>query len=120
MLGVSMYAARLLGAVGAVTCLAAGLAACSKGGAAVGPSTGDVVATATDSSCELARTELAAGVTKFVVSNSGSKITEFEVMQGDKIMAEVENLSPQTQRSLTVELAAGSYDGVCKPGMAGK
>jgi iron uptake system component EfeO len=115
-----MNAARLLGAVGALTCLAAGLAACTKVGPAAGPTSGDVAVTATDSSCALARTELAAGVTKFVVSNNGSKITEFEVMQGDKIQAEVENLSPQTQRSITVELAAGSYDGVCRPGMAGK
>jgi iron uptake system component EfeO len=114
-----MYAARLLGAVGAATCLVAGLAACGRDDAA-SPATGDVAVTAADSACQFARTELAAGVTRFVVTNNGSKITDFEVLQGGKILGEVENLSPQTSRSLTIELTAGSYDGICKPGMAGE
>jgi iron uptake system component EfeO len=113
-----MHAARLLGAVGAAACLVVGVAACGKSGAA-GPTAGDVAVTATDSSCQLASTELAAGVTRFVIQNNGGKITEFEVLQGDRIIGEVENLSPQTSRNLTIELAAGTYDGVCKPGMAG-
>jgi iron uptake system component EfeO len=113
-----MHAARLLRAVGAAACLVAGLAACGKDGAA-GPTAGDVAVTATDSSCQLARTELAAGVTKFVIQNNGGKITEFEVLQGGRILGEVENLSPQTSRNVSIELAEGTYDGVCKPGMAG-
>ncbi len=115
-----MRSARLLG-VGGVTAVLAlsALAACSKGGTTAGPTTGDVAVAATDTTCGLARTNLAAGVTKFVITNSGNQITEFEVFQGTKVLGEVENISPQTTRNLTVELAAGSYDGVCKPGMAG-
>jgi iron uptake system component EfeO len=112
-----MKSARLLGAIvaaGTATVLAAGLAACSKGATA-----GDVAVTATDSTCQLDHTELAAGVTTFVIANNGGKITEFEVMQDGRIIGEVENLSPQTSRNVTVELAAGSYQGVCRPGMAG-
>jgi iron uptake system component EfeO len=58
-------------------------------------------------------------VVKFSITNSGSKVTEFYVFRGDRALGEVEFISPQTTRSLSVELAAGDYTGVCKPGMAG-
>jgi iron uptake system component EfeO len=100
---------------------AGGLAACSgeqKEPAAAG---GPVQVNATDTGCELARTEVDAGTSVFSVKNGGSKITEFYVYApGDRIMGEVENVAPGLTRELHVELPAGTYEATCKPGMVGK
>ncbi len=100
--------------------LAAGaLVAVSGCGSPAPPAGAKVTVAANDSGCLLGRTDMAAGVTTFVVTNTGTKITEFYVFKGDKALGEVENVSPGTSRELSVELTAGSYVGVCKPGMAG-
>ena len=110
-----MHRARLLAVAGLVALAAS---ACGKDTPA---SPGhEAAVTASDTACTLAQTELSAGVIKFSVTNTGAKITEFYVFQGDKALGEVENISPQTTRTLSVELAAGTYQGVCKPGMVGE
>jgi iron uptake system component EfeO len=79
-----------------------------------------IAVTATDSACQIAKTELTAGTYTFAVSNKGSKVTEFYVYgKGNKIEAEVENISPSVTRDVTVELKSGQYQGACKPGMTG-
>jgi iron uptake system component EfeO len=96
--------------------------------AACGGGSGDDAATAadtvpvaaTDDACEVGAAELEAGTHEFAVTNSGSKITEFYVYaEGDRVMAEVENIAPGLSRDLLVELPAGEYETVCKPGMIG-
>jgi iron uptake system component EfeO len=105
--------------------LTASLAGCSEsstsakdaGGSAPGP----VTVVAADTACKVADTELEAGVATFAVKNEGAKITEFYVYaDGDRIMGEVENIGPGLTRELRVELAAGTYQTACKPGMLGK
>ena len=95
---------------------------------ACGGGSGDDAATAvdaipvaaTDDACEVEAAELEAGTHEFAVTNSGSKITEFYVYaEGDRVMAEVENIAPGLSRDLLVELPAGEYETVCKPGMIG-
>jgi iron uptake system component EfeO len=110
---------RLLGVASAAAVLVAGLAACTKDEAPGAATTNDVAVTATDTACTLASTNLAAGVSRFTITNTGSKITEFYVFKGDKALGEVENISPGTSRKVSIELSAGTYDGVCKPGMVG-
>jgi len=79
-----------------------------------------VAVTSTDNECKLDRTDLAAGANTFQVTNKGGKTTEFYVYAGgDKVVGEVENVAPGLTRQLTVELAAGEYEGACKPGMVG-
>ena len=116
-----MRTARLISLAAATATLAIGLAACGKdappGAAAAGT---DVAVNASDSACTLAKTELVAGVNKFTITNTGAKITEFYVFQGERALGEVENISPGTSRHLSVELVAGPYQAVCKPGMAGE
>jgi iron uptake system component EfeO len=86
---------------------------------AAGPK-GAVQVTATDAECKISHTEVPAGVTSFTVTNQGTKVTEFYVYAaGDRVMGEVENIGPGVSRELHVELAAGSYQTACKPGMSG-
>jgi iron uptake system component EfeO len=109
---------RLLTVAALSGLVVAGAAACASKEKSTAPAL-KVAVTATDTACTLDRTELHAGVNEFVVTNGGSKVTEFYVFQGESIKGEVENIGPGVTRSLHVELAAGDYTGVCKPGMAG-
>lgn len=107
-----------LAAAGLVT---VGLAAC--GGSAGGDATADasINVVATDTECQVSKTETTAGTSVFQVTNNGSKVTEFYVYaDGDRIMGEVENIAPGVRREVHVELTAGQYQTACKPGMTGK
>jgi uncharacterized cupredoxin-like copper-binding protein len=102
------------------------LAACSSGTTTSGSSadSGRVTVTATDDTCTVSRTELAVGTTTFAVTNKGSKITEVYVYgQQDgaftKVVSEVENIGPGTSRTMSADLADGTYEVACKPGQAG-
>ncbi|SCE71468.1 iron uptake system protein EfeO [Micromonospora mirobrigensis] len=80
-----------------------------------------VTVKATDTTCEVATTDLTAGQATFSVTNSGSKVNEFYVYAaGDRVMGEVENIAPGLTRELRVELPAGAYETACKPGMSGR
>jgi iron uptake system component EfeO len=75
---------------------------------------------ASDDACDVEASELPAGTHEFEVTNAGSKVTEFYVYgDGDRVIAEVENIAPGLSRPLLVELPAGDYEAVCKPGMVG-
>ncbi len=56
-----------------------------------------------------------------MITNNGTKVTEFYVYgEGERVMGEVENISPGLQRKLIVQLAEpGTYQTACKPGMVG-
>ncbi len=76
--------------------------------------------TASDDACDVEAGELTAGTHEFEVTNSGSTVTEFYVYaEGDRVMAEVENIAPGLTRPLLVELPAGEYETACRPGMSG-
>jgi iron uptake system component EfeO len=97
--------------------LTAGCGSKSSAGAA---GSGSVAVKATDKTCEVAADSVAAGRRTFAVTNKGSNITEVYVYaSGDRVMGEVENIGPSTQRNLTVDLVPGDYQVACKPGMVG-
>jgi len=81
----------------------------------------EVTVTASDTACDLSGTEGATGANTFVITNDGTKVTEFYVYgEGERVMGEVENISPGLQRKLIVQLGeAGTYQTACKPGMVG-
>jgi iron uptake system component EfeO len=112
---------RILALV-AVGALGGTLAACGgdkadEGTPAAG---GPITVKATDTACEVAKTTLDAGTHVFSIANSGNKVTEFYVYaDGDRVMGEVENITPGLSRELRVELPAGTYQAACKPGMIG-
>jgi len=80
-----------------------------------------VTVNATDTGCALSASEGGTGPTTFVVTNNGTKVTEFYVYDKDGgVLEEVENISPGLQRQLAVEFKdAGPYKVACKPGMVG-
>ncbi|MGI8793927.1 MAG: cupredoxin domain-containing protein [Acidimicrobiales bacterium] len=73
----------------------------------------------TNTACNAAKTELEAGKLTFKVVNKGDKATELYVLDGDRVINEVENVGPGTSRTMTVDLPAGTYDLGCKPGQSG-
>jgi iron uptake system component EfeO len=81
----------------------------------------EITVEASDTECTLSGTEGATGANTFVITNNGSKVTEFYVYgEGDRVMGEVENVSPGLQRKLIVQLTQpGTYQTACKPGMIG-
>ncbi len=81
----------------------------------------EITGTASDSACELSGNEGATGANTFVITNNGNKVTEFYVYgEGERVMGEVENISPGLQRKLIVQLTEpGTYQTACKPGMVG-
>jgi iron uptake system component EfeO len=97
-------------------------AACGGGSEDGGPAAIDSIpVAATDDACAVEAGDLEAGTHQFVISNGGSATTEFYVYaEGDRVMAEAENIAPGLSRKLLAELPAGTYEAVCKPGMAGE
>jgi iron uptake system component EfeO len=81
----------------------------------------DITVNATDSACDVSKNQANTGASTFVITNNGSKVTEFYVYGvGDRVMGEVENISPGLQRKLIVNLTdPGKYQTACKPGMVG-
>ena len=76
---------------------------------------------ASDTDCVLSTATARTGPSTFVVTNNGTKVTEFYVYgKGERVMGEVENISPGLQRKLIVNLTEpGAYTMACKPGMIG-
>jgi iron uptake system component EfeO len=110
-----MRGARVLAVAGLVALV---VTACSRHNQAA--PVHEATVQATDTACTLGETELTAGVITFSITNAGSKTTEFEVLQSERTLGEIENISPHSTRNMSVELTAGTYQGVCKPGMAGE
>jgi plastocyanin len=79
-----------------------------------------VAVTGTDSKCDVADTTLPAGKIRFNLTNKGKTTTELYVLGAkDRIIGEVENVTPGVTRPLEANLKAGDYTLVCKPGQTG-
>lgn len=79
-----------------------------------------------DNSCDVARTVFdEAGKVSFEVQNIGRDVTEVYVYgkgsdgDFDKVVGEVENVAPGTQRNFAVDLSGGEFEVACKPGQKG-
>jgi iron uptake system component EfeO len=78
-----------------------------------------VAVTVSESGCDPRSISAKAGPTTFRVTNEGSAaVTEFEVLQGGRILGEVENVIPGRDRTYSLTLTAGSYTTKC-PGGSG-
>lgn len=101
-------------AIGLVAILAAG---CGSSGEDVPKGAKTLSFKLTDSGCEPATAKVAAGPVAFDVTNAGtSKVTEFEVLDGDSILGEKEDLSDGLSGSFWIRLDKGSYTLYCPGG----
>lgn len=108
----------------AISALVAGaaLSGCTAKEPAAGQdSRTEITVDASDTDCVLSAAKATTGPSTFVVTNTGSKVTEFYVYgSGDRVLGEVENVSPGLQRTLVVNFnEPGTYQTACKPGMVG-
>lgn len=103
----------LLARLAAGLALGAALAACGGVGAPSASGT-KVDVSAVEYKFLPAQIAVPAGRVTFSVTNDGQAEHEFEVLQGDTVVGEVEGLVPGLTRSLTVDLAPGSYTFVCR------
>ncbi len=77
-----------------------------------GPQT--VAVSISDEGCQPETLKLQAGPTTFDVTASGSgKATEYEIVQGDRILGERENLTPGLSATFSLDLAPGEYESYC-------
>jgi FTR1 family protein len=112
----SAAAVRSAGTVSALLLLVLFLAGCgssssSSSGAA------SVKVQLTDAGCSPAQLKLDAGPTTFSISNAGTaKVSEFEVLDGDRILGEKENLAPGLSGDFTLNLKPGRYAISCPGG----
>jgi iron uptake system component EfeO len=71
----------------------------------------------TDAGCEPHDAKAPAGPVVFEVENAGtSAVTEFEVLDGDTILGEKENVSDGLSGSFSLNLEAGEYTLYCPGG----
>jgi iron uptake system component EfeO len=71
----------------------------------------------TDAGCEPATLKLQSGRTTFKVTNAGTgKVSELEVLSGQRILGEKENLISGVSGSFTLELQPGRYTMSCPGG----
>jgi uncharacterized cupredoxin-like copper-binding protein len=78
-----------------------------------------------DTTCQVDKTELKAGELELEVENVGKDVTEVYVYgkgssgKFDKIVGEVENVAPSSEREFEVDVTGGEYEIACKPGQKG-
>jgi iron uptake system component EfeO len=92
----------------------AGCGSSAKTGAGEGSNT--VQITLTDAGCP-AKLEQPAGPTTFEVSNEDANdVSEFEILDGGKVLGEVENLTPGLSGSFSLTLKPGTFTTLCPGG----
>jgi FTR1 family protein len=95
------------------------LAACggSDNGGSASAGANKVAITLTDAGCEPAALKLPAGPTTFEVTNGGTgRVSEFEVLDGSRILGEKENLVAGLKGTFTLNLKPGNYTSACPGG----
>ena len=107
-----------------VLCLA--LTGCGKdGGSDTGAAKQKATVKAGDTTCDLSQKAFTTGEIELQVQNTGKDVTEVYVYakgssgKFDKIIGEVENIAPGTDRGFDVNVGGGTYEVACKPGQKG-
>jgi iron uptake system component EfeO len=89
----------------------------SSGSSGGGGAVKTVDVTLSDDGCDPRSIPVEAGPVTFKVTNDNTAaVTEFEVLDGSRILGEVENVIPGADRSFTVTLAEGTYTTNCPGG----
>jgi iron uptake system component EfeO len=94
-----------------------GAAACKSDSDSDSGSTAQIKVSLTNDGCSPSTIDAKTGPTTFIVTNSGAAaVTELEVMSGDRILGEVENIVPGLSGKFTLNLRSGSYVLYCPGG----
>jgi iron uptake system component EfeO len=108
---------RTTTALAAAAVLSLALTACGSSAKTGGSGGNEFPIELTDAGCEPAKLQVPAGATTFEVSNEGAgDVSEFEILDGGKVLGEVENLTPGLSGSFTVTLEPGTYTTACPGG----
>ena len=90
------------------------LVACSAGSPSADPSdSARIPVTVTEQGCDPASLSATAGAIVFEVTNGGPEAGEFEILDGDAVLHEVEDIVPSLAAELSVQLEAGEYQLIC-------
>jgi iron uptake system EfeUOB component EfeO/EfeM len=90
------------------------LVACGGGTPSADPAgEARVPVTVTESGCEPGSLTAPSGRVVFEVTNAGPDIGEFEILDGDRVVDELENIVPGTNADLAMTLEAGDYQVIC-------
>ena len=74
----------------------------------------------TDEGCTPDRSTVTAGTVRFLISSSGNgAVSEVELLRGNRVLAERENIAPGLSGKFSVTLTPGSYRLYC-PGGTGE
>ena len=102
---------------GALLCAGCGSDKSSSGNTSAQSSVRTIEVTLTDGGCDPSEISALAGATTFHVTNDNSAaVSEFEVLDGTKILGEVENVTPGLDRSFSLTLKVGTYGTKCTGG----
>src|SRR6476646_2140886 len=114
-------AATIVAALALTGCADKPTASAGSTAGSAAPAGGPITVQASDTACTLSATTAKAGTVTFQVTNTGTKVNEFYLYaEGDRIVSEVENITPGLSRELKVEIAQpGTFTTSCKPGMVG-
>lgn len=105
---------RVMLGVAALCLSALGLAACGSSDDSTDSDAQRIAVTITDDGCDPSDLEATAGPVTFVVSNDDSAVNnEFEVLDGDAILGEEENVTEGLSAEVSIDLEPGTYDIVC-------
>jgi iron uptake system component EfeO len=98
----------------AVVMIAGMVAGCAKEKPAARPGATRVAIELTDDGCTASPASIPAGPATFEVTNrNATKVTEVELIQGEQIMAEKENLAPGLSGTFSLNLKPGRYQLYC-------
>lgn len=96
--------------------LSTGLSACGSSDEAP-PNAKKIAIKLTDEGCEPHDAAVPAGPIAFEIENAGtSKVTEMELMEGEEVLGEEENITDGLEGSFSATLAAGKYTIYCPGG----
>jgi iron uptake system component EfeO len=83
------------------------------------PGARPVVVAVTDAGCEPAVLRLPAGRASFTVTGRSDRVSEYEVLAGERVLGEAENLAPGITGHFSLTLKPGRYRLECPGGADG-
>src|SRR5690348_5978274 len=113
-----MNGKHLLPLCAAASALALALVVSACGSSDAAPAGAKTIAfKLTDAGCEPHDAKAPAGPIAFEIENAGTgKVTEVELMEGDKVLGEEENITDGLEGSFSATLEAGKYTIYCPGG----